>query len=663
MKSTGGGTTGGHVTGALQLLLDGVVLVLSSWTLYCYILGWLGADYRLLFAMAWLPLALALWPILRLSGLVAETAAEAGQATARRRLILGGGAVAAVVGVYLLSGSFIAFWVLAVVVLAVDLRLRPNQAVAGIVPTVPERTGVVVLLCVVALIVTLVAHRPDADDSFYLSVVVDAQDHPERPILSCDDMHGEPGLPLLETAHRLRSYELLVASLSHWSGVPAKVFYYLLFPSLFAILTVAAHWLTLREIGGSYAWLGTSVVVIALLSWGDVHPAFGNFAFVRLFQGKAILVSVFVPAAVLFASRFARDRTWRNWLLLAAVQIAALGISPSAVVVAPLASAAYLIAAAPDSRGPKLIGEGLLASAVVVVAGAMAFAAMRVEGTVPASAAGVWELVGHTGTAMDSVLGLPARKAFALFAILFVPFLGAPTGRNRMLGRYVFVLFLVVMNPLLNGTLGVVAERLEWRVFWAVPFPLLLGVLAQRIAVVGVPSGRIAWAGAAIVAVVFALVPGTWTVSPENGTRLGFPDFKVDPEHAVARSIVEQTDVDDLVLAPVEIAQWLPTFPRHPRLVAVRPQYLHVTGKATWSEVQERRLLMRLVTYDWFSLNRVARAGELIEKRRVTMVVLSADAPVRDLLVAELGELDCRPVDIDVPADVPPYEAWRCPVR
>lgn len=644
----------------LRQLLDLVVLVFASWTLYCYVLGLLGADYRLLFAMTFLPIALAVWVFFRSPKQTSEPATKPQPHSATlARLVIGGFAAAGVVGVYLYTGNYVVFWILTVIMLALNLRLRIQQSSAQLTEILPERMGVVVLLCLVAVTVTLIAHRPDADDSLYLSLVVGALDHPEQAILSCDNMYGEADLPLLESAYRLKSYELLVASLRHWSGIPVKLLYYLFFPSLFAVLVVAAHWLALREIGGQYAWLGAAVVVLSLIIWGDGNPTFGNFAFVRLFQGKAVLVSVLVPATVYYASRFARDRTWRNWLFLAAIQTAAIGISPSAIVVVPLAGAAYLLAVAPDTRGFKLIGEGFLASGLVVVAGLAAFVAMPIEENPPASIAAAWDLCNNAGTGLDTVLGLPERKALALFALLFVALLASQQGKGRVLSRYVLVLVVMIMIPLLPGALGIVTERLTWRVFWAVPFPLFLGLLTQQIAASGTPRQHAYRVGAAMVGVLFALTPGNWTLSAKNGTRLDFPGFKVDPGHRVAQSIVDQTDPKDLVLAPPEIAQWLPSFSMHPRLVAVRPHYFHVFSKTNWNEGQERKTLMHLVTYDWFPKSQLKIVVAAMRNRGVSLVVFPSEIRLRDSIAAAFEDAGYCPIVLANPEGVRSYEAWR----
>lgn len=662
MTRKDGGTFRGLSCETIGSLLDAVVLGLSNWTLTCYLFQLLGLSYRHLFLASPIPFALTLWTMVKWPNDPEVHTESSEYLHLNPRFLFTGGAIAStVVAIYLFTGSYVAFWTLAVLFLVGILRMRPHTEVRLRSTYPQERVGVVVMVGLAAAALTLVAHRPDADDSFYLSLVVGAHDHPEQQVLRYDDIYGEPDLPLVEEAYRLRSYELLVAALSQGSRIPAKSLYYLFLPGFFAILVVVANWLALREIGGSSAWLGVTVTVVVLASWGDSHPCFGNFAFVRLYQGKAILVSVFVPAAIYYCSRFARNRTWRNWLLLAAVQTAAVGMSPSAIVVVPLASAAMLVAAAPASRGLRVVGEGILASAIVVGAGFLAFYMMPIQGSIPTSIRAALELVGSAGTGFDDVLGTGPRQSIAMLALLALPLVAAPGHRGRTLTRYVLALFLLVMSPVLPGVLGILTERFTWRVFWAVPFPLVLGLLAQRITTLWPGRRSIGVAVGLAIGVVFAAMPGLHTLSPDNGVSLGFPTLKVDAGHAVAQSVVNVASADDLVLAPIEVAQWIPTFPGHPRMISTRQNYLYVFGTIGWSEVEERKTLMRLVTYDWFPPYLVPNAIEDLKQRGVTLVVVPSDLPLHDVIAEHAVQLGCYPVALTCSRGVRSYSTWRCP--
>ena len=645
-------------------LLDAVVLALSTWTVTCYLCQLLGLSYRHLYLASPIPCLVTLWWLMAAPDRTPWAAETCDRIHVKPPWLFAGGAIAAsVVTVYFVTESYVAFWVSAVVFVVGTLRMRPKMEwkLGSFNPR--EHIGVVMIVAVAAGALTLAAHRPDADDSFYLSLVVAAHDHPERQVLQEDDMYGEPGLPLVEEAYRLRSYEMMVAALSRGLRIPAKTLYYLVLPAFFAILSVVANWLALREIGGELAWLGTAVVFITLLAWGDSHPCFGNFAFVRLFQGKAILVSVFIPATVYYCSRFDRSRTRRSWLLLAAVQTAALGMSPSAIVVIPLTSAAFLIAAAPEARRMRAVGEGLLASALVVAAGSIAFVMMPIEGSAPTSIGEFFELTTSAKAGLDDVLGAGPRQTIAMFALLALPLVAPSSRRGRTLQRYVLVLLLLVMSPMLPGALGILTGRLTWRVFWAVPFPLILGLTAQCVAALWPSRHRVGIAVGLTIGAVFAAMPGLHTLSPENGTRLGLPTLKVDPGHAVARSIVDVTNDRDLVLAPVEVAQWIPTFPGHPRLVSIRQNYLFVLDAIGWEEVETRLMLMRSVTYDWFSPHLVPAAVAEVKQRGVTLVVVPTDLPLHDVFGDRLEGLGCRALSLSSSRGIRSYDAWRCPGR
>jgi hypothetical protein len=99
-----------------------------------------------------------------------------------------------------------------------------------------------------------------------------------------------------------------------------------------------------------------------------------------------------------------------------------------------------------------------------------------------------------------------------------------------------------------------------------------------------------------LLAGAFVLAPEPWSFSPRNGTRLGWPGYKVDAQHAVAEIVARETPADGLILAPAGVAVWIPTLSEHPRVVAIRPHYLRVIAYARGKhEASKRRLLLRSV--------------------------------------------------------------------
>lgn len=648
-------------------LVDLCVVFLGAWTLLCWTVVLLGGSFDALVGAAWLPCAVTAaflgWRD-RVGGVPAAPAEPLAPGEAARALLTG----LAVVAAYVASGSYLVFWLLAVGVLFVARRRAPGAAaVAPAAPATRESPAALLAVCAVAVAVTLAAHRPDPDDSFYLNIVVTALDQPAQPLLGFDGMYGEADRPLFETWYRLKSYEPLVATLARTSGLATEDLYYLLFPALFAVAGVLVHWAVLRVLGGGFAALGAGVVVAVLIAWGEGHQTFGNFAFVRLFQGKAVTVIASVPAAIWYATRFARTPDLRRWLLLSLSQVAAVGISGSAIVAVPLAAATALagwFVGARQGIGRRALVVGLAASVVVGLFALAIFLVMPVEHGLRLSLTELLELPRQSEQGLRAVLGPGPRGLLALLALLVAPWIAPSLTRRALLG-YVLVVLLVTMNPLLAGYVGRVATRLTWRTFWAVPFPLLIGLCGQRLAALaGRRTGTRIPAVVAVAALVggFAALPGQWSVSATNGTRLGMPSAKVPVEHAIAAAIVRVTRPDDLVLAPYAVSAWVVTHRGHPRLVGVRPAYYGPLVE--FDDVGTRR---RLVAALSGGSGRPLREtiGEI--RRRGVRVVARQLGAASAALAAGLVGVGCR-VTGDPELGLAPgtldaagYEVWICP--
>ena len=646
-------------------LVDLCFVFLGAWTLLCWGVVLSGHSFDALVRLAWLPCAAtAAFAGWRESG--SGSPAAPAESLALGEAARAGLAGLLVVAAYAWSGSYLVFWALA---LGLGLVAWRRAADPGPEPAAvsPGRDSPLALLavCAVAVAVTLASHRPDPDDSFYLNLVATALDRPGEALLGFDGMFGDAHRPLFGTWYRLKSYEPLVATLVRVGGVAPEDLYYLAFPALFAALGVFVHWAALRALGGAFAALGAGVVVAVLVAWGDVHQAFGNFAFVRLFQGKAVTVLVSVPAAIWYATRFVQAPGLRRWILLALSQVAAVGISGSAIVAVPVAAASTLIGWGVGSRQVSRRGvlvAGLAASVVVGLFALAIFLVMSRAGGLRLSVADVAALPERSEEALRTVLGSGPRGLLALLALLVAPRL-APTATRRALAGYALVVLLVTMNPLVAEYLRRVAVQLTWRTFWAVPFPLLIGLCGQRLAALSIaPAGRRVAATAAVAALVgaFAAAPGQWSVSEANGTRLGLPRAKVPVEYAIAGAIIGATRSEDLMLAPYSVAAWTAAQRRHPRLVGVRPAYFGPIGDP--DEIEMRRQLVQAVTGG----GRPAEALDLIRRLGVRVVVRWVGAGTA-ALADGLAAAGCRAVG-DGELALPPatlatagYQVWFCP--
>jgi hypothetical protein len=257
------------------------------------------------------------------------------------------------------------------------------------------------------------------------------------------------------------------------------------------------------------------------------------------------------------------------------------------------------------------------------------------------------------------------RGELALLALVAVPAIPLPRGKARLLIAYALAIMVIFLNPLTSDLLAHVARSMDWRIFWAIPFPLLLGLVVDGISRLGPMMGRVNCGAiaAALFAAAFVLAPGHWTVSAANGLWLGLPGYKVPPAYAVAEELARATPRGGVVVAPWRIAAWMATLPDHPRLNEVRPHYLRLVAHARGPvEASRRRLLQRAVdtrrtSETWLPAgfaveSHLSEVMQEIDSRGVTTVVMGKRLPWRGALAKRLAAAGFQMREIDA------YQLW-----
>jgi hypothetical protein len=209
-------------------------------------------------------------------------------------------------------------------------------------------------------LLALSAHRPDADDAMYLNLATTTADYPSRALLSFDGSLPDAGVPLPEAAYRAHTLEILAGLLTLASGFSAISILHIGIVFWATLLTVFAQ-AELQKILLPRQWLlGTIVAILILLALGETHRAYGNFAFVRMHQGKGILLTAVVPLLITYALHFMRTPSSKNWWLLLLSVIAAGGISSAGLVIGPATAAIALLSAwSPDRESTQKLAVGL----------------------------------------------------------------------------------------------------------------------------------------------------------------------------------------------------------------------------------------------------------------------------------------------------------------
>lgn len=521
-------------------LAVGVALFLALWMMAESAVAALGGSLAHLLPV--LPLAVAL----AVAGAVGEARSggfPVAEGPVLRRPAPGAGettlAAAAVLALAacLLAGPWLAAaWlaaVLAVAGLAWSWRCPTDDGVA--IPERPRRDAVLLALCVaVALAVTLLSNRPDGDDAAYLRVAMTLNATPDGAIAVLS-------LPKAAATdvHRWNPYAALAALLA-WAPDSMLPVYYLWLPAVQAVMVVLVAYLCARAFVGGDAGLVTAVFMLMLLAWGEAHRAPGNFAFVRLFQGKAALASWGLPLVFLSAIRLARQVSRWNAVVLAAALGGAVCLSHAGVTLAPVAAALGVLAGWPRRWGRRGVAALVALPAVLVLAVAAAHwlapAFLRPRAVVAALALGkVFPWGFHAAWA----LAAPVVAALAL------------GGSGGTVARRLVPMVLVVVNPWVLEALGSMTDSLSWRILWVLPFPVLAAV---AVVAVGRRERGVARPPVLAASLLAAFLgAGQWIVSGATGNRFGEVGLIMDPGFsAPLRRVLDHPDLRRLPAARQE---------------------------------------------------------------------------------------------------------------
>jgi len=639
-----------HFVRGVKSLVDAFFVFFGVWTVYCTISVFFGGSFSWLLALTPLALAAAagIWIWLR-RPIAAPIEDEVPTREARVSVRIKIAAALAIAALHTLTGNAALLWTLGTPFALFCCWDQPKRKPSSDGRS-RSRAGLllVLLTVIVAIAFTAVVHRPDADDAYYMSVPVSLLDHPRAAMLQADTMHGDPLLPLLGPYYRTVSYEILIGAMAFLTGSDPRFVYYAVMPLLFAAMLVLIHWLCLRRVAPHGAAVGVAVTCVAMMVWGDVHHSFGNFSFIRLFQGKAVLVSLCVPAILYYATRFTERGDARSWVRLALAQLAGMGLSASGLVIAPLAAGLVLLGGLRHGRsGLTRLLLGILSAAPVVAAALVVTFQVQEFGEIvsPLDAT-------STDRSIEIAMGHGLRTHLALAALLLaIATAGASRGRRGALG-FLAAGFVLLLSPWSGELFSLAEPTFSWRSLWAIPFPLIIGGLVAGWISVGRESlnRQLGAAVSLLLVVLFVFVPGTHTWSQANKSSLQMRAYRVGNGWPAAEAAVAQTPANGLILAPRRVAMWITGIRQHPRLLAVRQDYLTiVVAKVYGDQEAKRRRAMLEFVHGKLGIARSLEIASEIERREINTIVTHPDlhAQGAEIFFAELERIGYRRQDVE----------------
>lgn len=577
-----------RVRRGLDHALDSVLVLVAWWT----VLYWIGlATQWSLWPFGWVWLAVSpvlVWLTVRSADPEPDTGE--GRIGADWRADWAGGLLAVALGLAGLaalasllgwSDRFKVVWlvtVLGVVAATVGRFLSLRRAAPGPIPAVAPVSDLAVLVLALGVgVFSLFLHLPDLDDPFYVNRSVWIAEHGNASTL--DTMFSAEQLP---TAYNgglpIGSWEGLLGVLAKMSGISVGTLTWLVVTGLASAATVWATYRLARAWAPALPLLVVVVAVGYLLMSGESR--LGNFWIARMWQGKVIAVTILIPLVWVYVAQVLESRSRRPLVLLAVAGVAFVGLTSTAVILAPIMAGAIFLAAL-AFRDVRLGLAAVLYGLGPVLSGAavLLFSDSEVGGEEP-----------NLLSAQESFLRVlgpnPTMVALALAGIV----LGAVLVRSGRSGVALGVTALVCLGiflpgvlPLINDSTG--AGPILWRFLYCLPIPLLIGLLVvapvpllKRYA--GERPAALAPYGVAAVLLAGVAVVGAplWTTVDHNGpvTLKSEPVWKVDLKALEDVEAVMATDPTGVILMPTVQMRTLPMYTTQAFSVVPRVWYAEI---------------------------------------------------------------------------------------
>jgi hypothetical protein len=452
-------------------------------------------------------------------------------------------------------------------------QIAKRETSTHTISSIPTLWWQLTALFLLLVVLYYFSHRADGDDASYINMAIGAQ-RTAGAVYQFDTMIGDGPIPIWLPEYKFESFELLSAAISSVTRLEPITITHLVLPLPQLVLFTLVLMLTLVPLAGP-GWLAAALLWIAFLFLNETtYGSWGIHSVIRLFQGKAFLVTVLVPLLTALTVRWFRKGQWIDLVGLGIGNICAIGFHISGLFVGPMAIAfvaAAFVAVRPLSRSVWLRLIALVPA--IAYPAAMAGLMVLFQLAIPAPEIG-------TPGAIDSLnfvasYGLAGLTVLALLPLGGIGFIGTDFARTAII--YMPLTMVLIVNPITWQLINIFTGNTGYRIFWSLPAALisaLAGLALLRRA--GLRSERSLLAAAAF-SLLGAIGWNAVTATAESGMKIHWhaPDLKVDRSvYDLARRLAARTVPGCRILAPEYVSTWLSTIPDAPYPVFVREIYL-----------------------------------------------------------------------------------------
>ncbi len=420
-------------------------------------------------------------------------------------------------------------------------RLRANSATAT----------VLALACIATATLTVSSYHELVDDFSYIPNVVYYIAHPDTAMSHV--VHFVSGRPRPIESYCVGTsmpFEYAQGVVAYFTGVHVLSVYFVLAPAIFGALIPLVWYYTLTrfEFSDWAATFGAVLICLSLTLMGDAHRTFGNYAFNRLWQGKAVAMTYGLPLIIGLSIDFLRVPSVRHWLNLFVTATALAGISTSSIVLLPLLAPVLALASViglemhPRKAIARVLAYGM---SFAYVAGfglaLLMIAAGDLSTEDPISKGFADDFFGQLRYVFPALF--PTTRLLLLVGC--VGAMGLLRGWQwRFFTAWLGLVVLAYLNSFVAPWLleHLTPPTLYWRLFYLLPFPLAIGLagacLAERTHV------GASWRGNAVAATIVALmIAAHIPARPTSMFRRGMPiGIGFNPEAdalLVARGLID----------------------------------------------------------------------------------------------------------------------------
>lgn len=449
----------------------------------------------------------------------------------------------------------------------------------------PGTTAMLLSLVLFGGVLCLVSHRYAYDDAAYVPNVIyyleNTDDAMGFNIHFFDS--GRKDEPFISYHRCSIAFEYSQGIVAYITRVHFLTVYYLFAPALFGCMVPLAFFYLISRFSfpSKAAITGSFFICLSLLLMGEHHASFGNNAFNRIYEGKTVMFVVGFPLFAAMTMDFFQSPCAKKWLYLSLTAITMIGLSTSAAVLIPMLALALAISCSfsyVSNMKSRLIRSFCYFCSLfypVLYAGSMLLVSLGQLGSDKAINQG-WPKT-FWGQA-DRVLNGPVVIGFLVLGTI-VAVIYTQKRNRRFLVIWIISLLVCYLNPFVSGFVVkyVTTPNIYWRVFYLLPFPLVIGLSAAGLELsLEKKSQKLRYliVGGLIVALLAAHLPKSsssvfrrrlpnpsfspfWDCS--KVTKLGLPGYKVDPIHLdQARKVMAMSPPAGAMLAIPSVSITLP---------------------------------------------------------------------------------------------------------